>query len=125
MEQASKKAQLSDILPYQPDDYFSESELKWIKSTFSDKSSVRIIRKVFLPTFHDAAMPIEEMKNDPWMADIDFTTMPSEHVKAIVAARQQALKFIMNGLVKLKVIASLKEEDEVAAAARRAKDSSK
>lgn len=124
MEQDSKLT-LGELLNYDLDTYYSEDELRWIKATFSDPFAVRIIRKVFLPTVHDASLPIEELGADLWLSGRDWAQIPQEEAKSLIVARQEAIKFIVHCLMKLKTLANLKEETPTAAAERRHKDSAK
>lgn len=119
-----RPVQLRDVLPYEPETYLTESDLKWIQDVFrGDERGIKILRKLFLPTALDPELPIEEISGDAWMANIDFTQMQVGEVKAIVLGRQDAIKFVIGGLLKLKVIANQKEETPQNREIRRAKDS--
>lgn len=125
MPEKEKRAQLSDILTYTPEAYFDEGELSLIRSYFAGengKKLIRILRKVLLPTVSDPSLPIEEAGSDAWMSGIDFRQIPEAEVKSVVLGRQEAIKFVIGGLVKLKMMA-VPEESELNRAARRAKDS--
>lgn len=120
------KASLKDILPYEPDSYLDKGEIEWITSTFrGNNKAITILRKLFLPSAFDPELPIEEISGDVWMANFDFTQMQSDQVKPLVLGRQDAIKFVIGGLIKLKVIANQTEESPMEKAYRQSKDSNK
>lgn len=124
----SKMASLSDLLNYEPDTYIKSDDITLIKNTFRGEVGnrlIKVLRKILLPSVGDPDMPIEEMGQDVWMVGRDYGAIPSEQVKSIVLARQEAIKFVMGGLIKLKVIASDKKETGLETALRQQKDSSK
>lgn len=126
MQNDKQRATLSDVLNYDPEQYLNESEVALIRSTFKDNPQLlAVIRKVMLPTISDPHLPIEEMASDALMANLDFAALPEKEIKSIVLARQDALKFIVGGLVKLKVFAASTDETPYQKALRRKKDSSK
>jgi hypothetical protein len=121
-----QKASLRDVINYAPEQYLSEEELSTIRSTFRGNDKlIKILRKIMLPSALDLELPIEEVGSDIWMVDKDFASMPNEEIKTIAVGRQDAIKFIFGGLIKLKVLANQAEESEQERAARRAKDSTK
>ena len=120
-----KKVSLSDVLNYDTDNYFSPEELSLIYSTFSDPKVMKILRKAMLPSVGDLELPLEEISKDAWLVGRDYSMIPDAEVKSIVLARQEAIKFIMGGLIQLKVIASTKTETKTEKALREQKDSSK
>ncbi len=125
-EQEHRPARLQDVLNYTHEPYLSESEVSYIRSIFAGKKGneiVSILRKIFLPTALDTNLPIEEMSSDIWMVDKDFSQVPSNEVKPLVLARQDAIKMVFGGLIKLKVIANSKEESEEQRKLRIKKDS--
>lgn len=127
MAEPQRAARLEDVLPYTPETYLSDSDLAWIQNTFrgADNKGVKVLRKLFLPSAFDPELPIEEIQHDAWMADTDFRAMQNDEVKPVVLARQDAIKFVLGGLIKIKVLANQKEETAVEAAYRKAKDSDK
>lgn len=126
MPDNNQRASLRDVLNYNPDQYLSDEEVALIRSTFANNPKlIAVIRKVFLPTVADPSLPIEEIANDAFMANMDFGQMAADEIKPIVMGRQDAIRFVIGGLVKLKVIAHGKEESPYAEALRRKKDSSK
>ncbi len=126
MEGEQKKATLKDILNYDTETYLSQSEVDLIKRTFKNNPElIKVLRKILLPTAFDPELPIEEMQSDAWMVDKDFALMPAEDIKPIVLARQDMIKFILGGLIKLKMIANIKEETKEEKDARQRMDSLK
>jgi transcriptional regulator GlxA family with amidase domain len=121
-----KKATVRDIVNYEPEQYLSEEEVGLIRGAFKNNEKlIKVIRKIMLPTALDANLPIEELAADAWMSDRDFGGMPNEEIKSIVLARQDAIRMVFGGLIKLKVIANQKEESPEEAELRRQKDSAK
>lgn len=126
MAEQPKQAQLRDVLPYEPESYLSEQDLALLQTTFRGNDRlIKILRKLLLPTAFDPELPIEELSGDAWMADTDFRSMQTEEVKPVVLARQDAIKFVLGGLIKLKVIANQKQETPMEKAYRASKDSTK
>lgn len=106
-----KPAQLSDILNYQADTYFSTDELTVIKNTFGNNPVlIKLLRKIFLPSVGDLELPPEEVGNDVWLIGRDYASIPDNEIKSIVLARQEAIKFIIGGIIKLKMLANQKNE---------------
>lgn len=120
-----QQAKLSDILGYKAETYFSPDEMALIQNTFKDRRVINVLRKALLPSVGDATLPVEEFGNDVWLTGRDYSQIPDSEVKSVVLARQEAIKFIMGGLIKLKVMANSQVEDPMAEALRRSKDSSK
>lgn len=121
----SKQANLADILNYEADTYLKAEEIALIQSTFKDARMMRLLRKVMLPTVGDPDMPIEEVGSDMWLVGRDYAAMPNEEIKSVVLARQEAIKFVVGGLIKLKMIANQKVENSVERALREKQNSSK
>jgi|SRR3990167_2404300 len=122
----SQPANLKDILSYDPETYLSKDEVALIQNTFKgNERLIKVLRKLFLPTAFDPELPIEEIGGDVWMANFDFTQMQSSEIKPLVLGRQDAIKFVIGGLIKLKVIANQQNETPMEAAFRRAKDDTK
>lgn len=101
-----KRASLTDVLNYEPEQYFSEDELMLIRNTFRSPVVINLLRKVFIPTISDPELPLEDFGNDMFLAGREYAQIPDGEIKSIVLARQDAIKFIMGALVKLKVIAN-------------------
>ncbi len=120
-----QQAKLSDMLGYTAETYFSPEELALIQNTFKDKRVISVLRKALLPSVGDPSLPIEEMGNDVWLTGRDYAGIPDAEIKSVVLARQEAIKFVMGALIKLKVMANSKVEDPMAEALRRSQDSSK
>ena len=121
-----KPTTLNDIINYQPEQYITDDEISLIRSTFKDNDKlIKVLRKVLLPTAFDPELPIEQMKDDAWMAGVDFAQMPVEQVKSLVTARQDVIKFILGGLIKIKLMANDQPKTEQQLAGIRAKNSMK
>jgi len=118
-----ERVTLRDVLNYEPEKYLSDDELALIRSVFSDKRVLRVLRKVFLPSVGDLDLPIEELEHDVWLVGRDYAMIPDAEIRSIVVGRQDAVKFILGGLIKLKIIANQKEESEEQEIARKKKDS--
>jgi hypothetical protein len=124
----SNKVRLQDVLQYTPDAYFSDDEMDLVRNAFNGaagKRLLKVIRKVMLPTISDPDLPIEEINKDVTLAGIDMLGLAAEHLKPIVLGRQEAIKFVVGGLIMLQQMANIKEEPEQNRALRRAKDSTK
>lgn len=124
-EPKGQPARLQDILNYDVDAYFNHMELRLIREVFKNPMVIDVIRKAMLPSVGDPKLPIEELGSDVWLMGRDYGSIPEHEIKSIVVARQEAIKFVMGGLIKLKVMANSKEETESARAARQEKDSVK
>lgn len=120
-----KKASLRDVINYEADTFLSEDEVSLIRNVFADQKVIRVLRKVLLPSVNDPSLPPEEINMDMWL-DRDYSQIPNEQIKSIVLARQEAIKFVMGGIVKLKVLASsAATETEAQRQLRIAQDSAK
>src|SRR3990167_6295052 len=121
-----QRATLQDMLNYAPEEYLSGEDISLIQGTFKNNEKlIKVLRKLLLPTSFDPDLPIEEIKGDVWMVDKDWASVPNDEIKPLVVARADAIKFIIGGLIKLKVIANTREESKEEETARREKDSSK
>jgi len=111
-------------VPYKLDTYLSEDEVALIRSTFKDNPRLmKVLRKILLPTVHDTELPIEEINADVWLAGKDWDAIPADEVKPLVVARADAIKFIIGGLIKLKVIAHNEDKSAYDIALQREKNS--
>jgi hypothetical protein len=121
-----KPATLSDIINYEPDTYLTVEDLDIIRSTFKgNKRLMRVLRKIMVPSVGDPELPVEEMGNDAWLAMRDWAQVPADEAKILMVARQEALKFIFGGFIKLKMIANSTEESPMSKDVRRKMDSTK
>ena len=126
MAEGQKPTTLADIINYEPDKYITDDEMSLVRSTFKGNDRlIKVIRKIMLPTTLDPELPIEQMRDDAWMASLDFSQMPVDQVKALVVARQDAIKFILGGLIKLKLMANDQARTQAEIDAMRGKNSSK
>lgn len=122
----SQRATLRDIINYEPEAYLNEDEIKIIQDTFRNNNKlITILRKIMLPTMSDPSLPVEEIANDVYLAGLDVSSMQVDEVKAIFMARQDAVKFIIGGLIKLKMLASNSAESPYNKELRKKKDSNK
>lgn len=120
------KASLRDVLNYKIESYITEEDVKIVREHFKDNPKLlNVIRKVFVPTSSDSALPVEEMGKDMWFQGTDFASLSKDEAYVRILARQEAIKFVFGGIISLKQIANISEEDELNRAARRDKDSTK
>lgn len=122
-----QKPTLDEILPYKWESHVTSEEAALLRATFGGNDAlIAVLRKVFIPSLSDPSMPIEELGNDMWLFARDWSAVPDNEVKPLVVARQEAIKYVVNGLVRLKMYANLQnEEDTLNREQRRAKDSAK
>lgn len=121
-----QKASLKDILNYEIESYLTEADMDLIRTTFKGNTRLlQVLRKVFLPSVGDSALPIEEIGKDVWLTGLDYSMMQNEEIKSIVLARQDAIKFVAGGIMQLKYIANeeVKSKEDIEAA--KAKDSTR
>lgn len=118
-----EKSRLEDVLNYSVADYFSPDDVAAIKHHFQDPKLVEVLRKAFLPTIYDGSLPLEQGRDDVWLTGFKWEQVPAEEAKALILARQDAIKFILGGITRLKVIAAAKEETPDDKKFRRLKDS--
>lgn len=124
MENQDTRASLSDVINYAPEQYLSDAELTVIRATFKNNPFlVNTLRKIFIPTIYDAQTPIEHFGKDATDIGRDWAQIPADEAKILYVARQDAIKFVVGGLMHLKTIANSKEETADEAEARQRKDS--
>ena len=119
---------LKDLMgdDYEIDTYLSKDDIAVIREVFKDKNVLKVVRKVLLPTVADPAMPIEEMVGkDVWNFQKDWGVIPVDEIKSLIVARQEAIKFVADGLMKLKALANVRDETLQEREARLKKDSNK
>lgn len=121
-----EQAKLKDVLEYTPESYYTTGELELIKRTFKGNSELfRILRKTLLPSVADPNLPMEEFAKDAYLAGKSWATIPEKERATLIVARQEAIEFVLGGLIYLKNLASIKEESLEEMVARRKKDSTK
>lgn len=126
MPEKGQKSRLQDVLNYQTEGYFTPEEIAVIQSTFNNPKVIAILRKALLPSVGDLSLPIEEaLGQDVWLAGYQWQQIPAEEAKILATARQDSIKFIIGGLIKLKVIAHTAPDSDIEAAFKRSKDSAK
>lgn len=122
----SQSAKLEDMLSYTPEEYYTEEDLALIRSTFKDNPRLlNVLRKTLLPTITDPNLPLEEFQKDAMIAGKNWGQVPESERGAMVVARQEAISFVVGGLIQLKTIANTKEESEQEKKLRKEKDSTK
>lgn len=120
-----ERVRLDEVLNYKPEEAISEVEMSLIQNTFRGNAAlIKVLRKVLIPTISDPSLPIESVNDDPFL-NRDWAAMPEQEVKAIVLARQDAIKFVIGGLIKLQIIANQPVETDKEREARLKKDSSR
>jgi hypothetical protein len=121
----NKDVSLRDLLNYEAETYLNVDDISWIQSTFKNNPrAIHTLRKCFMPTVLD--LPVEEMTNDVWFkGGFDPAQVPDEHLKPLIVARQEVIKFIMGGLINLKQIANTPVASPMSEELRRKKDSTK
>jgi hypothetical protein len=128
MQQPNNVAGMSvqDVLGDAFETYLTLEDAKLIRDTFKNNPRLmRTLQKVFIPTIQDPEMPPEQMAADFWLQGKDWSNVPAEEVKPMIVGRQEALQFILGGLMRIKSIANVKDESKLEEAHRRAKDSTK
>lgn len=117
---------VQDVLGDAFETYLTLEDAKLIRDTFKNNPRLmRTLQKVFIPTIQDPEMPPEQMAADFWLQGKDWSNVPAEEVKPMIVGRQEALQFILGGLMRIKSIANVKDESKLEEAHRRAKDSTK
>lgn len=122
-----KSANLQDLLNYKVDTHIVQEDLEVLRGAFASYPELaKIIRKVMLPSVGDTSLPPEEMASDIWLNGMDWSQVSVEEAKALIVARQLTIKFIMGGLIKLKILAVPEtKENSVAVALRNKQNSAK
>jgi len=124
MEQ--QRATLNDIINYAPEQYLTDDELSLIRSTFRGNPKLtKVIRKVMIPTISDPELPIENLSHDAYFSGRIWSQMPADEAKIMAVARQDALEFIIGGLIKLNVLANEKVVTDEEKKNKAEKDSTK
>lgn len=122
----NSKVTLKDVINYEPEKYLSDDEVTIIRNTFKGNPTLmRVLRKIMIPTMADPNLPIEELSSDFYFAAKDWSQIPADEAKILMVARQEALQFIIGGLIKLNVIANVNEESEEEKQKRQKADSAK
>jgi hypothetical protein len=126
MSNKEQPSRLQDIINYDPDTYLSEEEVALLRTTFKDNPRlIKLLRKLMVPSVGDAELPVEEMGNDAWMTMRDWAQVPADEAKILMVARQEAIKFIFGGIIKIKMLANSAEESPFSKEIRRKQDSTK
>ena len=121
-----KKVSLKDVLNYEVETLITNEDITVLRSTFKNNPNlINILRKLLLPSVGDKEMPIEEMQNDVWLTGTDWAMIPDAEIKSLAVGRQLAIKFIMGGLIKLKILATENQETNAQKEMREQKNSNK
>lgn len=122
---AGEAARIEDVVGYDVQSELTEAEMSLIRNTFKDNPALfTVLRKVFAPSVGDLGLPIEKMGADPFMK-VDWKQVQSDEAKAIVLGIQNAYKFVLGGLIQLKVLAQSPVETEQEKKLRLQKNSNK
>lgn len=115
-----------DVLGDALETYLSVEDAEIIHDAFKgNKKLLKAIQKIFIPTIHDPEMSPESMGEDFWMSGKQWDNIPVDEIKALIVARQDTIKHVMGGLIRIKAIANVKRESMQEIANRRRKDSTK
>ena len=121
---AEDKSSLRDVINYKPEEYLTERDIALIQKSITP-AVLTVLRKVLIPTISDPDLPIEDYGKDFFLEGIQWGTLSKEEIVPRAIARELSLKFIVGGLIKLKIISSMKKETPQEAEARKGKDSTK
>lgn len=114
------------VLNYEPESFFTEEEKALVRSTFKDNPRLlTVLRKYLLPSVGITELPLEEMQNDIWLQGREWAQIPADEAKILMVARQEAIKFVQNGIVRLKMAANTPERSKEEIELQRRKDSAK
>lgn len=104
-----ERVTLKDVMNYAPEEHLSKEEVDLIHRTFKgNEALINVLRKIFIPTLNDPKLPVEEFGKDPFLMDTDFRQIPEHELKSVMVGRQDAIKLVFGGLIKLKIIANQK-----------------
>lgn len=121
--QKPEASKLSDVINYTPDEYFSADEVSLIQGLLKDKRVMRVLRKVLIPTICDPDLPLEQFGNDIFLSGRNYAQIPEAELKSVILAREDAVRIVAGGLIRLSVIANSPVNDTVEEAYKRSKDS--
>lgn len=125
MAEQPQKASLEEVLGYKLPEYYSDADKKFIRDTFSKPEALNILRKIFLPTFSDSALPFEQMGKDFFMSGRNWENIPMDEAKVLMVARSEVAKYILGGILEIKQICMQPEESDQDKTARIEKNSTK
>jgi len=126
MEQNNQQVTLNDVLGETLETYLTVEDANILRTAFKDnKRLLKALQKIFIPTIQDPDMPPESIGEDFWLAGKNWSQVPEAERGALIVGREEALRFITGGLIRLKAISNVKEESYQEVAKRRAKDSTK
>lgn len=113
MAEQQPRASLRDVINYEPETYYTPAEIAFIRSTFKgNKALFQVLRKALIPTISDPDLPLEQWSEDFLSKNRNWDSIPESERNTLVVARMEALKFIVGGLIALKVLANSEETTE-------------
>lgn len=102
---------------------FTAEEIDLLKNTFrNNEKLLKVLRKVFLPEL-DPNAPLGQMI-DLWMA-MNPAELTPDVAYVNIKARNQLIAHVEQQLMQIDFLANMAEEDPVAKAERKAKDTAK
>lgn len=117
---------VDEVLGETLETYLTLEDARLLHNTFKGNPRLlKVLQKIFIPTIQDPEMPPEQMAADFWLSGKNWDAIPVDEVKSLVVARQEALQFILGGIIRLKVIANTNEESMQEVNNRRKKDSNR
>lgn len=126
MSEPTKGMDISEVLGDAFETYLSVEDAELIHTAFSGNPRLlRVLQKIFIPTIQDPEMPPESMAEDFWMSGKQWDNIPADETKALVVARQDTIRHILGGLIRIKAIANTEKLSLQEMAERRKKDSAK
>ena len=107
---------------------YSDAELDLIKQTFADNEPLlKLLRKVFLPIITDTSANVGGIAEDVGLhPDFDIKSYQNIEIATVaINARLLALKHVNDTLVRIKMLAGMKNETVEETKARLEKNSAK
>jgi hypothetical protein len=117
---------IEEVLGETFETYLTTEEAEVIRDAFrGNKKLLKALQKIFLPTVQDPEMPAESMAEDFWMSGKQWDNIPADECKALVVARQDTIKHVLGGILRIKAIMNVQDGDLQKIADKRRKDSAK
>ena len=125
MVEEGNRSTLKDIVNYDVEEHITESEKELIQRTFrGNPTLINLLRKIFIPMVSDESLPIEDFAKDSFLVGKQWDQIPAAEAKILMVAREDAIKFILGGLIKIKIMAADIEISPEEKAENKKKDSS-
>lgn len=126
MDKNTPGMSIDEVLGETFETYLTVEDAEIIRNAFrNNKKLLKAIQKIFLPTIQDPEMPPEAIAEDAWLGGKQWDNIPVDEAKALIVARQDTIKAIAGGLIRIKAISNVKEDSLQEIANRRKKDSTK